>query len=392
MYPTKIVAEFDDLTAIERAPLRDGRMIVEVNGSKLDCLFYHRPERRLFVILHGFRDAKKHPLPVFQRWSWHDMFPGSVLYVSDPTLMLEPEEMQLGWYVGTEANYHIADISHLVCSVVRQLGIGTDDVITYGSSGGGFAALMLAAQLGDATAVAINAQTRVLEYIPRFVEKLLQKSFGGKSREELSPAELARLDAIDAFINAPNAKCLYVQNIQDINHYERHYLDFCKATGARVQGGVGDDKRVVTLLYDDPAGHGAEPKHLAPRLISMATELAQGRASPNVESGNLGHVSVRAEQHGVDRGLGVIIGQVRGALPQVMTDVTDNDALRLMKEVLHLIRREIESTVDGVVNVAGLGHFRVKQIQRRTQEGVVLVKQVVFRTGGAAHAGAVNND
>lgn len=270
------LADYPGLDAMMRADLADGRFSVQAGGSRFECLFIRKPADRLFVVLHGARDPRAHAIPIFRRWSWHEMFPGSVLYVSDPTLELDPEHMQLGWYLGRRENDPLDGLTQLVAGLAERLGLATRQVIAYGSSGGGFAALMLAARLGDATAVSINGQSNILKYHRKFVNRALELVFDCKNPAGLAPEEMRRMDAIAAFSRAHKARCLYVQNIRDEPHFNNHYLPFCRALKAPEDGGVDETGRICTLLFDDPNGHGGEPKAIAPVILKLATDVAAG--------------------------------------------------------------------------------------------------------------------
>lgn len=265
---------FANLEQFGEQPLRDGLFSVDIDTARFDCLFSRGTGPGLFVLLSGARDPGAKTLPKFDRWSWYRMFPGSVLCISDPTLRLAPEELRIGWYLGTAEHDWMRAMAGLVAAIAGRLGLPTEAIVCYGSSAGGFGAIALAAELGSATAVAINPQTDAARYSARFVNQLLDVAFDGCRVDELSASERQRFSAIERLRKAPDAKCLIVQNLQDRDHYFYHYLPFCEAFDVPMEGGACPAGHIVSRLFDSPAGHGPEPKELAPELIAQAVALS----------------------------------------------------------------------------------------------------------------------
>jgi len=264
---------FPGIRALAAAPLQDGRFTVRLDSGRFDCFLMRKESPYLFVMLSGARDPKTQTLPKLDRWSWCARFPGSVICVSDPTLYLRDEQLHLGWYVGTDEKNWQLRLVGLIQTIAEKLCVNTNNIICYGSSGGGFASLMLASHLKNATAVAINPQTNILKYTKRTVTEFLETCFSGRVDVDLLPAELARMSAITAFRRAPGAKCLIVQNQADTFHYERHYKPFCDAFRIPFEGGADKTGRAVSIVYTHPNGHGREPAEIVKSLISAAVNL-----------------------------------------------------------------------------------------------------------------------
>ena len=248
---------------------------VERDGGRFDFLHKPHPERRLFVLLAGARDVTRQPLPFFNRWKWRDDFPGHVLCAADPALARAPDRLRIGWYAGTEDRDWRRTLAGIVLEIARRHGIASRDVICYGSSAGGFAALTLAAQLGDATAVAINPQTHVLRYYPGHVRDFREICFPATPDAAFETDLRDRVDAVAALRAAPSCRALIRQNVRDAFHHERHFLPFCAAFGIPATGGAAGAGRIRAELYEDPRGHGPEPRGDAPFLILQALALSR---------------------------------------------------------------------------------------------------------------------
>lgn len=97
---------------------------------------FNKPQQdRLCIVLNGAMKPGC-PRPFFQRSSWHADFPGSVLYISDPSTTTFPN-LNLAWYIGSRNFDATKSILRLVLSIAQSLGLSSDKLVYYGSSGGG---------------------------------------------------------------------------------------------------------------------------------------------------------------------------------------------------------------------------------------------------------------
>ncbi len=114
--------------------------------------------------------------------------------------------------------------------VISKLGYSLQDVLFYGSSAGGFAALMMAGHLKDGLVIVNNPQTNILEYREHLVQAILATKFRGMSKEEAFNRYPTRF-SVSALFKEVNyiPKIVYYQNVKDPFHFENHYLPFVKA-------------------------------------------------------------------------------------------------------------------------------------------------------------------
>lgn len=273
--PPTAVASIDALAASLR-PDRIQRLDVGVGPLTYNLLTSKQRPGRLFVLLRGAEpDRHTVQLPRFSRFSWRERFPGTVLCIADPTLYLD-EDLKLGWYFGAPDHDVVGHLARIVEVVCTRLGQPVSDAVFYGSSGGGFAALQIAARLGrGATAVAVNPQTDVLKYtVPRSVEAFLRVCTGGLTKERAWRRFGPRVSALEAWQIDPagEARCLIVQNIVDREHYNAHFRPFAELF-ALPDNGRSPDGRMASIIYDHPSGHAAEPDELVPKIIETALDL-----------------------------------------------------------------------------------------------------------------------
>src|SRR5690625_3858022 len=203
----------------------------EHQGFHFDFLWHPKKDAdMLFVLFSGDALRQKLDPPVFQRWKWARLFPGHCLYVSDPSLHLY-ERLGLAWYAGTTSFDPAPVIADTVTRVARQFGIDAQKVWTYGSSGGGFAALRMLKFLPAAKAICVNPQTNVLAYGAGTVEVFLRVCFERRTRDEALEEFSHRLSLLSQPDIYKSRSIIYLQNGADLHHFDDHYVPFCKALG-----------------------------------------------------------------------------------------------------------------------------------------------------------------
>ncbi len=285
---------FKSIEDFEATNLEDGQFSVVIDEGLFENFFVKSEGEYLFVMLAGARNPQSSFLPYFNRWTWADKFPGSMLCVSDPTFNIAPDKLRLSWYIGTEKHDWMNSLSCLVESVSKKLGIDTSKIIIYGSSGGGFASIRLASELSDATAIAINPQIDIRKYHNKAVKNFIDLAFPSLSSSSLEQDSLdSRFSVFPGLFRARKAKCIILQNVQDKFHYDIHYKSFCDVFQVSYNGEESLNKLIITKTYDTPDGHGPEPKEIVPWLIETAVSLA----SVNCIRDDVYHLPTKLEIH-----------------------------------------------------------------------------------------------
>lgn len=269
------ICQYNNLAEFVAASRPVGRFSILHEGLRFDCIFRPQPGERLFVILSGLRSPKRHPIPKFDRLTLPELFPGNVLYISDPCHYLDGEKPQTSWYLGTENANAQQGLLDIVLHVAQSQGLATKQIIPYGSSAGGFASMMLAAALGDATAVAINCQTTLWHFQPRGVFLLFLKTcFPSLEAKNVLQKGDERFNALLAIERSPNMRCLYVQNTEDAAHWQPFFLPLCERFGLDPNAAHFKSAQIETLVYSHESGHGGEPIQMVPEILSHAVQLA----------------------------------------------------------------------------------------------------------------------
>mgnify|MGYP001182215339 CR=1 FL=1 len=177
--------------------------------------------RVLLFFCGAVKRSQLHLAPVFHRWKWASMFRHPVIICSDPSVSLE-SGLTLGWYVGRQEGPTFDDQMAEVVDLAQQLAPG-GRIGAFGSSGGGFAALMALVRGHAESALAINPQTNILNYQRVFVKRLL--SYYGKGEEELDSSDMTRFSiaaAIPKFSETSFFRGRILVNSFDTPHWEDH--------------------------------------------------------------------------------------------------------------------------------------------------------------------------
>lgn len=223
---------------------------------------------KLYVVLNGALAVDRKTAKTYQRWSWHPLFDGHVLYIADPTLF-KHVDANLAWYIGDKDHQFHDFLGKFIQTIAAKTGIALDHVVLYGSSGGGFASLKLAGLIGQGiTAVAINPQINVFLYNKNHVDHYLNVCWKDVSQEILH--ENPVFDTLNG-VSAADCRILFVQNLQDTFHYKNHFIPFLERfnifSPSIKSKMIEQNSRVRYMVYDHPSGHAAEPKEMLPDII-----------------------------------------------------------------------------------------------------------------------------
>lgn len=190
--------------------------------------------------------------------------PTDRVFVSDPTLYMN-ESLRLAWFAGNHKQYLL---QRVIANILRSLVGDSKRVVTFGPSGGGFAALYFATVLPRATAVPVNPQTSIAADNA--------SSAGAYARHGwnlVGPGAVARIPAVtdltDLYSRPVKNRVWYIQNAGDKTHIDRHYSPFVEI--------LHSTNKVSSILIDGPPGHVPPPKRSVRWILSAAV---RGHARP----------------------------------------------------------------------------------------------------------------
>ncbi|KZX16124.1 hypothetical protein MBCUT_09900 [Methanobrevibacter cuticularis] len=137
--------------------------------------------------------------PIFNRWSWNKDFEESVLFYNDPTLYLN-NEVKLGWGVGFKEDYYLEIISKIIKLFAKGNNISNNDILFYGSSGGGFTSIILATLIKKSKVFVNNSQLILKNYYHKNVYKRMIKAcFGDLDIDTIYEKYGYRLSVLEMF-------------------------------------------------------------------------------------------------------------------------------------------------------------------------------------------------
>lgn len=250
----------------------------------LDALVVNKKSDAVIVAFHGATDRKKTVLPRFERLrSLLDMDVSSI-FISDPTLHLDPD-IWLTWYTGWgSVNGHqlIADL----CQRIAE-AIGARRLIFTGSSGGGFAALQVSALVPGSVAVAFHAQTDIGNYLVEgkyysqqkdYVRVVWPKIWATFERPQdiegsgWTTSTDERTSALATYSTPRQNRVYIIQNIEEY-HYQDHFLPFLEAAWKG-----GNEENIVPWINRQGTAHVVPTLSMFTDYLEkvMALEAARG--------------------------------------------------------------------------------------------------------------------
>lgn len=209
---------------------------------------------KLVILFNGAINGELTDRPNFMRWSWAYENNLSFVCFDDPIVSCT-RSTNLGWYIGS-SECDLQEYIHMITShLVQSLCIEPNSVIFYGSSGGGFAALMAAIRLRGSVAVVNNPQTNIFKYYQSAANRLTDNFFKNDKISADSDIyhRFSILHAIKKYDYIPAV--LYVQNIQDRFHLERHFIPF-QTSILQILSSIEDyPNKLYFHFFNDNRGH-----------------------------------------------------------------------------------------------------------------------------------------
>nr|WP_128082711.1 DUF6270 domain-containing protein [Cellulosimicrobium sp. MM] len=245
------IAETSSSAAFNPIPGLVALYPVVADGLTLWAAAGIRTSERLTVGFHGAADRGTTEYPYFERMASRKDSPWSFVLFSDPTLTIDPE-LTLGWFLGT-AEHDLVDVIQRVVEKVAAVSGARSTAIT-GGSGGGFAALQLAARMPRSIAVVFAPQTVLSRYETQDWGSAARVVFGSTDVES-DPTVLPRVSAVERYRAGTENLVDYVINRHDHHHVAEHCAPFAAVFGLSPEGGESADRRVRIVPVDLGPGH-----------------------------------------------------------------------------------------------------------------------------------------
>ena len=274
MFSNPVFANPVCVTASDLPEPGSDRMVYNIHGYQwtFPTLYYPGARAHLFVLLSAAVNRNHVELPVFNRWTWAEqsLFPGETLCIADPTLSLHPN-LRIGWYLGTRSSDLLDELATIITKFAISRSIPRDNIIVWGSSAGGFAALSLATRIATSTAVAINSQTNPLSYEKKDQVELMRRvCFDALSDEAIRQQHPLRIDARSFFTPDARSRAILVQNKNDTHQHKDHFLPFWNSLGGAETDGWAQSSQHLAFVYEGPHAHVAESYILAQQILTKS--------------------------------------------------------------------------------------------------------------------------
>lgn len=244
----RIVAQNSVLYDLDSDSLPQKRFFSDIGSAHFECFLNIGKEKRLVVFLNGARTINQgkalQTLPFFTRWSFYNYIDHSILAITDPMFYTFPD-CKLGWYLGTQKENYRRYTAQLIKNIAGKLGIAEDDIVIYGSSGGGTAAIEIASFIKGSSVVAINPQLDMKNY-PYFdkFEKDTGISLVSYDNHENN------YDPVETIIKNKDSKVLILINIQCYDDFDVNLKYLCSRLDIRPDYGLSEHGDLYIWLYD----------------------------------------------------------------------------------------------------------------------------------------------
>lgn len=259
----------DSLDGLKEVVLNSGEY--SITGTGLPYSFYfHRDNtsKKLIVMFPGAIPRGKKDIPDYQRISWAKEISGNVLYLQDPTHFLD-KSISIGWFQGCETYNPLDEGVSIIKNVLKNLDVSTKDLFFFGSSAGGFSALMFGGYFKHSTLIVNNAQTNVLKYNEIHVKRFLKYGFNSIDYEKYTENYSHRIQPMlvySAQKYVPNIH--YYQNLADDTHYKNHTISFVDEVNS-LKASIGSESIFkITFYFDAVTGHSPMPKQKTIRVLN----------------------------------------------------------------------------------------------------------------------------
>ncbi len=264
----KVQINYDQLDSLYLPSVEPIVLTVDWNGVKYDFLVRLKDTSSNLLVFGSGAMVTRENLPYFQRHSWIYDMEDSMIFYHDPTLNLG--DLLAGWGQGTWDRYALKDIAAILTKLIEKARVSPKNVLVYGSSCGGFMALMLGGFIRESTVLVNCPQTCLTRWLEFPIQSVFNLSYPSLSMQDVMKAFPERINVMKFYNQIKYVpKIYYWQNAACEYDMTNHLLPFLSDLQF-VEDGSLVNKVVVDLYYDKwpgpatlPAlgGHGALGKY-----------------------------------------------------------------------------------------------------------------------------------
>lgn len=165
--------------------------------------------------------------PYFDRWSWHEYFEQSTLAYADP-MFFSDEKLRIGWFSGGN-KWYLKILSEIISVLSKNQQIPDDNILFFGSSGGGYTSIALGTLIKDSKVLVNNPQVFLLNFDKDTLNSLfnvLEREFKC-NKKEIIEKYYYRFNLIELFKKMNYAPSItYYLNTLSENDITKHAIPF----------------------------------------------------------------------------------------------------------------------------------------------------------------------
>lgn len=244
----------------------------EVDGSKMEAIVRFRKNAKNVLVFFPSAQKQSEPpkIPVFHRASWATEFPDStIIALSDPAL--NDAGGHACWFLSSDYEKdYIESLSDFLILITNELSLSGLRMYLYGSSMGGFGALMVACHLPNSHAIAEVPQLDLRTYPHQSAKSWLKSNVLGVDVNEFYVSQPHKISVLSRYLNQNKIPPLtLISNAAD-DEFMQH-IDFIRELSSIVSlvESVGSYSLKV---WPESIGHKPLEKSCATSLIRNIIE------------------------------------------------------------------------------------------------------------------------
>lgn len=249
----KLVCKMDELKFLE-LPLDELFFLkVDHNNVKYEFLIRFASNNKNLICFGSgaYAPEEKISLPIFRRHSWQSEFEESVIYYNDPTLYNNPN-LLLGWGVGKNDDWYLLIIADIIRILASKNNIEPQNMLFFGSSGGGFISIILSTLLKNSATIVNNPQMFLINYFRPVFDKMIDSCFDNSELESILTQYTSRFDVVAVFKHEQHMPPItYIVNTDSENDIYNQLIPFINSLSSFEHFNM-----VNIILYQDEQGHG----------------------------------------------------------------------------------------------------------------------------------------
>lgn len=252
---------YDDPNKFVKGIVKNGLHSLKINNRWFDLGYESRGSDTLLVCFHAAVGKNLKSSPLLSGRAVAAEIGSDWISFADPSVS-HPDELETGWHLSTKR----VPAQEIVRSTVNELKDSGryKNVIFFGSSAGGFAALNQSYNFPGSIAFVMNPVVDIHNEAKRFWNDFCSEAYVGWSHEAVENKLNTSMSKL--YSGSIGNRVLYLQNLQDEYYLNNHFKKFVET--------VGDKSRVLTYHGNWGQGHLVPPRWLYINALKTIMEAS----------------------------------------------------------------------------------------------------------------------